>query len=224
MKLIAVLCWFDERPSWLAGVVASLKKAEVAHVVALDGAYALYPGGRAYSSREQHGVIVETCQALEMGCTIYAPQEPYFGNEVEKRTLSMRLAEAIAEPHEDWYFVVDADHFVTSAIGHTDRLAETECDVAEIRFMEPYGAIPSGGCPLRCVIRAIPGIYYDGNHYTFRTPDGRDLHHGREPALDLSCIEVEHRTGERDRYRKGLQKHYYERRDMVGAETHDVEA
>ena len=213
------MCWFDERPSWLGGVVSGLHKAGCSHVVAVDGAYGLYQNGRAYSSREQHGVIVEVCQALEMGCTIYAPQEPFIDNEIEKRTMSLRLAEAVAEPFKDWYLVVDADHFITSAIGHLHRLEETDCDTAEVRFMEPYGAVPSGGCPLRCVFRAIPGMFYDRNHYSPTTPDGRNLHDGRTPALDLSCLEVEHRTGDRDRYRRELQVNYYKRRDISNVEV-----
>lgn len=222
VKLIGILVWFDERPSWLAGSVASLARLGVSHVAAVDGAYGLYPGGRAYSPREQATSIMEVCQALEMGCTIHAPQEPFLGNEVEKRSLSLRLAETVAEPYEDWYFVFDADHFVTSSGPARRLLAETDADVATVRFNEPYGAVPAGGCPLRCVFRAIPGLIYAGNHYTPRTPDGIDLHDPRTPALDLSCVEVEHRTMERDRYRKGLQQDYYRRRDTSQAETHEV--
>lgn len=219
MRLIGILCWFDEHPSWLAGVVAGLHKAEIQHLIAVDGAYGLYPNGRAFSSPEQHNVIMEVCRALEMGCTLHAPQEPFMGNEVEKRSLAFRLAETVAAPYEDWYFLADADHFVTSAIGHTRLLEETDCDAATVKFCEPYGAIRSAG-PLRCVYRAIPGLRYEGNHYSSMTPDGRNLHLMTEPAIDLP-IEVEHRTMERDRYRKELQQSYYERRDRVGAETHD---
>lgn len=217
MKLIGILSWFDENPAWLAGVVAALHRAEISHVIAVDGAYALYPNGKAQSAPEQQGAIVEVCRSLEMGCTMFAPAEPFFGNEVEKRNLAYRLAEVVAEPYEDWYFLVDADHFVTSAIGHTRLLEETDCDVAHVRFNEPYGAIPSGG-PLRCVFRAIPGLHFETNHFTYRVPDGRDLHAIDEPCLDLSCVEVEHRTAQRDRYRKALQQDYYRRRDEVGAE------
>jgi hypothetical protein len=218
VKLIAVLNWYDERTSWLAGCVASLKKADVSHVIAVDGAYCLYPNGKSYSGPEQHAVIVETCRALEMGCTIHTPQEPWIGNEVEKRTVSLKLAETIAVPYEDWYLIHDADHVVNTALGHTKRLQETDRDVAEVRFVEKYDALLSGG-PLRCIFRAIPGTFYDGNHYTPRA-EGADLHLPSTPALDLSCIEIEHRTRERDRYRKEAQQSYYDRRDRMGAEVH----
>jgi hypothetical protein len=55
VNLIGILCWFDERPAALAGVVAGLAKAGVSHVVAVDGAYSLFPnaprGRRASSTR-----------------------------------------------------------------------------------------------------------------------------------------------------------------------------
>lgn len=219
MKLIAILSWFDEQPSWLAGVVAGLHVAEVSHVVAVDGAYALYPGGRAHSSMEQHGAIAEVCRQLGMGLTLHTPAEPFFGNEVEKRSLSLRLAETVAEPFEDWYMVVDADDFVVSAVDHMRRLVETDCDAGDARFIEAYGDVPVGGCPLRCFFRAIPGLAYEGNHYTVRAPDGRDLHDPREPAADLSFLEIEHRTRERSRYRKQAQQEYYARRDRERVES-----
>ena len=224
MRIIAILSWFNERPSWLAGSVASLAKVGVSHCVAVDGAYLLYPEGRGFSAPEQHAAIVETCRALDIGLTLHVPQEPWIGNEVEKRTAAIRLAEAFAEPNVDWYYMHDADHFVLSAMGHQQALKETECDVAECRFAEDYGSLHCNA-PIRVFFRAIPGLIYDGNHYTPRTPDGRDLHHGCEPALDLGFrMEVHHRTAERDPYRKESQQVYYRRRDELGAEIHHEEA
>ena len=220
MNLIGILCWYDERVSWLSGVIAALQKVGVSHLVAVDGAYATYPQGKAYSGPEQHAAIVEVCRAIEMGCTIATPQEPWFGNEVEKRNHAFRLAETIAIPEEDWYFLVDADHFVTSAAGgHLRALKETEYDVGEVRFTERLdGSFDMGGCPLRCVFRAIPGLHFDTNHFTYRLPDGRNLHDPLEPAANLSMIEVEHRTQWRDAYRKEKQQTYYRRRDELGLE------
>lgn len=216
MKIVAILCWYDERASWLAGVVASLAKADVSHIVAVDGAYALYPGGKPYSGSEQQDSIRETAHALQMGCTIVTPQEVWFGNEVEKRNHAFAIAETLTSD-EDWYFLVDADHFVTSALGLRGQLEQTDCDVGEVRFWERYGAIESGG-PLRCVFRALRGLRFDSNHYTYRIPDGRDLHAPTEPTVDLNMVEVEHRTMHRDRYRKETQQRYYSRRDELGVE------
>lgn len=213
MNIIGILCWYDERPSSLAGVVTSLAKVGISHFVAVDGAYALYPAGRAYSDREQHAAISEVCKSLDIGCTLFAPSEPFVGNEVEKRCLSLRLAETVAEPNEDWYFVVDADHFVRSAIGHRGLLQETRHDVAAIRLTEGEGSMQC-----RCVLRAIPGLRYEGNHFTLMTPDGRNLHTAAKGVLDLMRVEVEHRVGQRDGGRREKQLHYYERRDRLGVE------
>lgn len=220
MKVIGILCWYDEKPSWLAGVVGGLHQADVTHLVAVDGAYAFYPGGRGYSGSEQHQTILEVCQALEIGCTIVTPPATWLGNEVEKRNHAFAVAETIAEPLEDWYFLVDADHFIASAIGLHHRLAETDADVGEVRFVERYGSLDSA-YPLRCVFRAIPGLRFETNHYTYRTPDGRDLHDPLIGPVDLSMVEVEHRTRERDRDRRAAQQDYYSRRDREGVEAPD---
>lgn len=224
MKLLGILSWYDERPSWLAGVIASLAKAEIAHLVAVDGAYSAYPNGKAYSGPEQHAAIVEVCRALEMGCTIHTPREPWFGNEVEKRNYAFRIAESLADPLVDWYFLADADHFVTSAMGHMQALERAEEDVAEVRFSERLdGSFDMGGCPLRCVFRAVPGLHFETNHFTYRLPDGRNLHAPGEPVCDLSMVEVEHRTQWRDSYRKERQQTYYRRRDELGLELPKLE-
>ena len=217
MRLIGILCWYDEQPPWLAGVVASLAKVEVSHLIAVDGAYALYPNGKPYSGPMQHQTIIETAAAVQMGCTIHTPAEPWFGNEVEKRNFAFQLAEQIAEPNEDWYFLVDADHFVSTAIGHTKVLAETDADCGEVRFFERYGGIESGGM-LRCIFRAVPGLRFDTNHFTYRLPDGRNLHDPTEPVAACHMIEVEHRTMNRDRWRKESQQSYYTRRDELRVE------
>lgn len=219
MKIVGILAWYDEKPEWLAGVIAGLSHAQVSHLIAVDGAYGLYPGGRPYSGSTQHNVILETCTALQIGCTIVTPQEQWFGNEVEKRNHAFALAETLTT-EEDWYFLIDADHFVTSALGMHLYLERTDCDVGEVRFFERYEGVEDGAAPLRCVFRAIRGLRFDSNHYTYRTPDGRDLHSPSVAAENLSMVEVEHRTMHRDSYRKELQKRYYQRRDEVGAEKH----
>ena len=154
-----------------------------------------------------------------MGCTIFAPQEPWFGNEVEKNNLRWRLAETVAEPYEDWYFIIDADTFVVTALGLENALRETEYDVASIGFKEDVdGAWEQGLCGLRCLFRAIPGLRYDTNHFTYRLPDGRNLHDDPECLDLLTKVEVEHRTLWRDPYRKQKQTKYYERRDELRVE------
>jgi hypothetical protein len=223
MNLIAILSWYDERPSWLAGVVASLAKLEVSHLIAVDGAYSLYPNGKPYSGQEQQQTIATTARMLDIGCTISTPREVWFGNEVEKRNHAFKLAETVAVPNEDWYFIIDADTFVTSAGVWRDRVEQTDADVGEVTFREPYGSLDTA-CGLRCMFRAIPGLRFDTAHFIYRTPDGRDLHDGTAPLIPLPMIEIEHRTMDRDPYRKEKQQDYYRRRDELGIERTDVAA
>ncbi len=216
MKLIGLLSWYDERPDWLAAAVASLAKADVSHLVAVDGPYALFPDHRAASPGIQHDAIRETASAASMGLTLHVPSEPWAGNEVEKRSFCFELAETVAEPFEDWYLVCDADQFIVSAIGHTARLA-TDCDVAETRMIERH-LTGSGGMPFRNMFRALPGLRLDGNHYTYRA-DGRNLSNGSAPVLDLSCIEIEHRLRPVTEPRRRAQLDYYQRRDREQVEA-----
>jgi hypothetical protein len=220
VNLIAILSWYDEQAAWLAGVVASLAKLEVNHLIAVDGAYALYPKGRPYSGAEQHQTIVTTARALDIGCTISTPREVWFGNEVEKRNHAFALAETVAEPNIDWYFIIDADTFVTNGGVWRQHVERSGADVAEVTFREPYGSIDTA-CGLRCMFRAIPGLRFDRAHFIYRTPDGRDLHDNGIEVLPLPMIEVEHRTMDRDPYRKELQNAYYKRRDELGVEIPD---
>src|SRR6266498_1360247 len=57
LKIIAILSWFDESPSWLSACVASLARAGCSHLVAVDGAYRLYPDGRPHSGIAQQDAI-----------------------------------------------------------------------------------------------------------------------------------------------------------------------
>lgn len=218
MRLIGILSWYDERADWLAATVASLAKAQVEHLIAVDGPYALYPDSRPSSASAQHDAIVETCRGAGMGLTLHIPDGPWAGNEVEKRTFCFQLAETIAEAYHDWYFICDADAYIVSAIGHTTRLEATDCDVAEILMSERYeDAAIHGSAPLRCIYRAINGLHLDGNHYTYRTPDGRDLNNG-VPACDLR-VEMEHRIRRDNSARRQAQLAYYERRDREAVEA-----
>lgn len=219
MKIIAILSWYDERPSWLAGVVASLSQLGAAHIIAVDGAYGLYPHPKAWSDREQQQTILETARGLNMGCTMLCPQEVWMGNEVEKRNMAWKLAETVAEPYEDWYFIIDADTTVTYALAYQRQLLETEADVAQVGFKETIdGSYEQGLCPLRCMFRAIPGLRFDTNHFTYRLPDGRNLHTEPDCCNLMQIIEVQHNTLWRDPHRREHQKRYYDRRDELRVE------
>lgn len=236
MRLIGLLSWYAERPSWLAACIASYRVAGIDHLVALDGAYAMFPGGAARSSGVEADAIVEICNAHDIGLTLVRPAGVWAGNEVEKRTSLFRHADAIATPGKDWYLVIDADELVTRALdGWRDALADTRLDCAEVllweredRDTEPRAQVdrairvdPLARTPIRKLFRATPGIRCVGNHYTWMTPDGRQLwgSHVREPGLDLTeQLHVEHRTQYRSLLRRDASHEYYRLRDAAGIE------
>lgn len=237
MKLIGILCWYDEAPSWLAAsVTGMIHHTQIDHLVAVDGAYALLPGGRASSGFEQHQIIDEVCRANEVGLTMHVPAEPWFGNEIEKRSFAFRLAETVAEVGEDWYLVLDADEVVNSAFGVKDMLAETTADAGEIALYERFDPtltsateavareidVPrESGCMSRRFFRALPRLHCVDNHFTYITDGGHVLWKGGTGGSGESIqlhVEVEHRTRLRDVARRRQQAVYYERRDELGLE------
>jgi hypothetical protein len=50
MNLTALLSFYDERPEWLERMILSLRLLPVTRLVAVDGAYELYPNGKGASS------------------------------------------------------------------------------------------------------------------------------------------------------------------------------
>lgn len=239
-RVIATVCWFDESPVWIAATVASCARF-CDHIVAVDGAYALYPDARARSGSEQHEAFIETCAALNMGLTMHVPRTPWYGGEVEKRTRLMQFAVAEGSP-DDWAFIIDADEVVEEAPGDVHaRLAGTDLHAAFVTLLERddhhegdvaamarRSAIPNEyRSTLRIFYRCLPGLRVEGNHYSYTAdgPDGPLLLWGDSgsasmvDALDLSDVVVEHRNHRRPQYRRLAAQSYYRLRDELGVET-----
>lgn len=238
-KVCALISWYDESPIWLAACVASLAGV-VDHIVAVDGAYMLYPDASARPSSpvQQHLAIVEAAAAARIPLTLHVPGRPWFGNEVEKRNATVQLALAGAADGPSWWLmVVDADMRVVSHPGGLrHRLSRTTCDVASFGMRERIdveqntrlaraarlGTLPKETL-LRfpCIFRADPTLEYVGTHYVVRNASGY-LFNG--PGAVLPCedcsmeVEFEHFTQLRDRERSELQRTYYRRRDEAAIE------
>lgn len=247
MKLIGILSWYDESPSWLSACVASLARAGCSHLVAVDGAYGLYPDGRPNSGGAQQDAIVKTAYGSGMGCTLHFPEKVWRGNELEKRQFCFKLASQVAEPHVDWYFINDADQIVIKSDHLVGRLENTDLNVAEtmlLEFQDPHHSpklaevvqtlqVPREH-PIRTrnLFRALPGLSLIGNHYTYGVegevtklwgaPSGGEI---LADALDLcDVVHIEHRTHLRDAARKHSQMQYYDLRDELGIERPDFAA
>lgn len=233
MKVVALISWYDERPSWLAATVASLN-GFVDHIVAVDGAYALYPNAKPASTSDQAETIQDAATALGIGCTIHTPQTVWIGNETEKRSFMFSLAETITDP-TDWYFPIDADEVCTHiAPDARELLAETEFDAADINLWN-RSVIPDRDDahekarrfvwenqdqhPHRQIFRALRGLRVEGTHYHYVTDDRQLWGDSPEEGLDLTQhIAIEHRNSQRTMARDQDRMLYYQRRERMGIE------
>lgn len=138
MKIIGLLSWFDESPTWLAATVASMSRV-CDHVVALDGRYAHYSDERYQSSSEQVSAVMEAARASGMGLTLHTAPKVW-ETEMDKRTHLFRLGALEAETFEDWFFVLDADevliHVGDYVLPELKRLRSEQKNVAVARLLE----------------------------------------------------------------------------------------
>lgn len=233
MRIASLLCWYDEDPSMLAAHVASLPLASVDLLVALDGAYADYPGGMVQSPTEQYKALFLAAESAGVDLHLVArhESEPLFESEMEKRTELFRMSEGQA----DWLIVLDADEVVINAPNDLrDRLSAADCDVFEVPFLddphptlgyaedadgEPYVARARHVKYRRSVFRAIPGIRVEGRHSRYIAGDGRilwgDPLWGDEPvpAKRMREFVFDHRSGQRGADRNIARQGYYAARD-----------
>ncbi len=230
--IIALLSWFNESPAMLANAVGTLTFAD--HLIAVDGAYALYPEAQAKSPSDQADVIRAQADMLGIGLTLHQPAHPWAGNEVEKRTTMFRLAELLGTEN-DWLYIVDADEQVTNPHEQTVRqaLAETTLLTAEVTYWwhRPHktpNAYPFPS-PLReqqgitKFFRNLPGLHCQGAHYRYVAGDGTVMWNpngidATEP-LDVRTVRVQHRNQERDLWRQQEAKTYYDARDTLKIEA-----
>jgi len=238
VRVVGLLSWYDESPSWLAAAVASFAPY-LDHVVAIDGAYAAYPGARARSDLGQAETILRTADAVGLGVTIVEPRETFFGNEVEKRSLLFRYGLVEATPYEDWFVVFDGDEVLTKAPADLrTRLEYIPEDAAEVTLWSrenwsevapsAASAIPLPGesrGTLRMFFRALPNLRVHGRHdvYVGDRYGVETIVWGPEPigpvsAANLHDVEVEHRSAKRDAARKEASYSYYKTRDALGLE------
>lgn len=226
MRVIGLLNWYEENPTWLSECVASAARL-CDHLIAVDGPYAAFPGAlrKPFSGTEQADAILRTAAGAGMGCTIHSSRQPWWGGqwggEVEKRDFMFKLGASFAR-NEDWYFRIDADETLSHVPPDTrQRLAETEHHVAEVTIWEREASGHIGqevdtlndyAHPFRCLFRALPGIRCEQTHYIVTAlVDGERqyLRGTRElPAEPLWDVRLEHHTQQRTKARKRLKDEY----------------
>ena len=70
MRVVGCLIWYDEQPSVLATAVAGFTRV-CDTIVAVDGAFALYPQARPRSAPEQAETVRSVCESAGVGCVVY---------------------------------------------------------------------------------------------------------------------------------------------------------
>jgi hypothetical protein len=234
VKVIALMSWYDESPTWLAATVASVARL-CDHVVAVDGAYAHYPNGRGSSGIDQSSAVRMAAEAAGMGCTIHVPSRSWVGDEVAKRGFLFRAGNLVAEPDEDWFLVIDADEMIVecdvNAVRH--QLVNTEHNTAtvDLETYTDHTARDEGmsdfthraAHPARRLFRAATEpIRVEGQHWHYVARRfGRDeILWGRGDGLAefLTGIRMEHRTHLRPPTRRADSQAYYRLRDAMRLE------
>lgn len=239
-KICGILSWWDESASWLSTAVSSMGRF-CDEIVAVDGAYALMPGGRPRSMPAQAEAVLAAAEVADVACTVHRPRDLFWGNEIEKRNLTLRLAGAVLEPG-DWVVVVDADQYLMKLNAEALRwdLANTELHVATYTVLDGRDQLADEQVArlaradvldtewttrVHCAYRWSPELRYGPLHWSVSTViDGerRWLWGPREklePALHLNASLVfYHRTEDRALIRKTAQGGYYETRESQGIE------
>lgn len=232
MKIVGVLSWYDESPHWLSTAIAGMARLCDA-IVAVDGAYGLYPSARPRSHPQQAEAIVHTAEAMGRGVLLYQPDTVWLGNEVEKRNKSLQLAGTL-DP--DWVVIFDADYHVLTMNEDSVRLSleHTDLDVATYtildgkdllanealaRFATERHADTEWTIRTRDIYRWDDSLEIGPKHYYYsvtgkhervwlRGPDGHEA-----DALNLDAdLVVYHRTQDRAQVRQAAAKEYYDRR------------
>lgn len=240
MRIVATLSWYDEQPSALAAWVAAVAPL-VDAVVAIDGAYEHFPGGRGCSPDEQDDALVSACRKhnLELSSMSHTPGDsPPWPSEVDKRACELALGVKVAG-EGGWLLRLDADEFLNCREPAALRMAlEDEHDVDVLSFDlfgEAVGDQPPYRYPIRRLVRALPGLTCDEAHYVTMAPGTRphdvSIHrwrylvghpdwHPLEPTrcITPALIEAEHRHQDRSLSRDAARWELYRLRNELGLE------
>ena len=245
MKIVGLLSWYDESPTWLQACVTSVAPI-LDGLVAVDGAYALFPGAaeKPNSSVAEVDAIAEACDLAGLPLTLHRRSEPFAGNEVEKRNLTLELARTFGLSQEDWLIVVDADLVLRH---HSERLREAleteaheyaSADYGYFNSLDKQGVWDRTGvdaeqqrAPLRsrAMYRAFPTLRYETSHWCLAADDESGhkfylygdgkVHQPQLNAFDASSLIVfEHRSTERVTSRVNDARNYYTMREAAKIE------
>lgn len=205
MKIVAALAWYREPPEFLDRLVRSLAGL-VDVLVALDGAWALFPDAEPHSTLAEGMALHEA--ALDAGVRLeLRTPEIVFESQVAKRAALM----ALAAEHGDWVLVVDADEHVSRKLplGLRYELGRTDRVVGEVLLRNMQAGKLLGGGLSRRLYRAGTTVEIVHSGYTF---EGRQLLPG-EPTVDVrDLVTIEHDYANRGPERNAQAAEYLRRR------------
>lgn len=222
MRIHGLLSWYDEPVAWLAAAVSSFGRF-CDTIVAVDGAYSLYPQGTPRSHPNQVEAIQLAAEAAQVSCLVYQPSETWAENEIGKRQFAIDLLLAIAD-WGDWVCVFDADYHVRRVNVEAVRwdLENTDLNVATYELLdtieEPKTSWTS---PTRDFFRWEPALRIGPTHAHYSLSDkwlkgpGVELEEALSLGQNLVCY---HRTQDRTRARIDAQQRYYKTRQMLNIE------
>lgn len=235
-RITGLLSFYDEPLELLAAHVSSLSGV-VDHLVAVDGAYFLYPQAQPSSDPSQMRLIEEICRGLRIGLTTHTPSQVWAGNEVQKRNHMVTLAEPVTDPN-GWYIVLDADCIVTKVADDwfqqmeqaaKDGWGAAEISVREVREIPGVAFDPQDSYgPIRLMYRAVPNLTYGPAHWCIHAPDpetGERIFFWGPPDLKpvdafnaRHLLKFDHRMDRPD-YRAVNARKYYLKREQLGVEN-----
>ena len=245
MKIIGLLSWYDEAPQWLATAVTGFARV-CDHIIAVDGAFALYPGARPCSHPLQAEAVMSTAESAGVALTLHRPNDLFWGNEVEKRNLTIKLASAYAQ-EGDWLMVFDADCHIFKCDPDVVRweLENTNAEVATYTYLEveDFFSDPEMAKivkrddfstehthPTKDVYRWHPTLLYGPQHWTVsreyvkadKSVERKWIRHTRHGASEVCNLGphlvIYHRSKDRAMIRQMAKDEYYKARDLHGVE------
>lgn len=217
-----MLNWYEESEAELTRVVKDVARLGATKIVAVDGAYENFPGGKARSNHRQGQILRIATGLRDIDLVLYEPSSTWKGDEVAKRQAMLDLALAVT-PEDGWLLIFDADWRVLEAPEWIeDYLSWTKADAIEVEFTsEPTGT--TGFHLARIFLRAHPSLKMGFNHYTYELPDGTYsevlVRNSTMYAEQNHEIKIHHLHHARDPERHAKQVAYYEVRDGQKLET-----
>lgn len=241
IKVVGILSWYDESPSWLANAVCGYARI-CDEIVCVDGAYSMFPGARPRSHPEQAEAILAAAETMGVGCTIHRPKDVFFGQEVEKRNLALKYAAPQLTAGEDWVIIFDGDYqvmlcedpaFTRSLLEHTphnvatytildahDPLADENSVAVDIDIDTEWTIRDRGIFRWTDDLRYGPSHFfihgtYNGEKQWLRGPDllaGAPVRPAEAEHLGRAFVVV-HRNAKRAKVRRDAAAGYYVLRD-----------